>query len=59
VFAPILFAERCAMTPEIVPVDSLHIKLAWLELSADGTFTVGVVAVLILMWLIASIVLRR
>jgi hypothetical protein len=45
--------------PENVPVDSLHIKLAWLELTADGTFTVGAVAVLILMWLIASIALKR
>ena len=47
------------MTPENVPIDSLHIKLAWLELTADGTFTVGVVAVLIVMWIVASLVLKR
>jgi hypothetical protein len=47
------------MTPEIVPVDSLHIKLAWLELTADGSFTVGVVAALILMWIVASLLPKR
>jgi hypothetical protein len=47
------------MTPEVAPVDSLHIKLAWLELTADGTFTVGVVAVLIVIWIVASLLPRR
>jgi hypothetical protein len=47
------------MTPEIVPVDSLHIKLAWLELTADGTFAVGVVATLIVIWIVASLLPRR
>lgn len=47
------------MTPENVPVDSLHIKLAWLELTANGGFTVGVVAVIIVMWIVASMILKR
>lgn len=47
------------MSPEHVPVDSLHIKLAWLELTANGGFTVGVVAVLIAIWIIASLLPKR
>lgn len=47
------------MTPENVPVDSLHIKLAWLELTANGGFTVGVVAVIIVIWIVASMMLKR
>ncbi|WP_212259343.1 hypothetical protein [Bradyrhizobium liaoningense] len=45
--------------PENVPVDSLHIKLAWLELTANGGFTVGVVAAIIVMWIVASMILKR
>jgi hypothetical protein len=47
------------MSPENVPVDSIHIKLAWLELNAAGTFTIGTLAILFVIWLVASMMSRR
>ena len=40
------------MSPDTVPTESIHLKLAWLELNAVGTFTIGTLAVLFLVrWL--------
>jgi hypothetical protein len=47
------------MLPENVPVDSIHIKMPWLELTAGGTFTIGTLAILVVIWLVASLLSRR
>ena len=47
------------MLPETTPSDVLHLKLAWLELSASGTFTVAAVSLLILVWLVMNMMMRK
>ncbi len=47
------------MPTESPPTDILHLKLAWLELSASGTFTVGLVCLIILVWLIMNMMTRK
>lgn len=47
------------MTPENLPVDYLHIRLLGFELNAVGTFAVSTVAILIIMWLVATTLARR
>lgn len=39
--------------------NSLHIKLAWIELSAAGTFTIGTLAVLALIYFAVLAVRRK
>jgi hypothetical protein len=41
------------MSPDTVP--TIYLKLAWLELNAVGTFTIGTLAVLVMVWFIATI----
>jgi hypothetical protein len=40
------------MLSENIPIDSIHIKLAWLELNAAGTFAIGTLAVMLVVWLV-------
>ena len=47
------------MSPDTVPTESIHLKLAWLELNAVGRFTIGTLAVLVMVWLIATILQKR
>ena len=47
------------MSPDTVPTESIYLKLAWLELNAVGTFTIGTLAVLVMVWFIATILLKR
>ena len=42
-----------------ISADALHIKLAWLELSAAGSFTIGTLAVLTIMFFALSMWRRR
>ena len=39
--------------------DTLHIKLAWIELTAVGTFTIATLAVLTLTYFAVLVVRRR
>lgn len=58
---PISFDLRrgVPMLPENVSIDSIHIKTPWLELNAAGSFTIGTLAVLFVVWLVASLLSRR
>ncbi len=53
------FLLRGAPCPPILSPLSLYLKLAWLELNAVGTFTIGTLAVLVMVWFIATILLKR